>query len=233
MTAHQAEYPIRMMSRTLGVSHSGFYAHHRRPPSSRTVADEALSKRISEIHEASKETYGAPSTVIHHSDQGSRYTSVAFGLRCKEMGVRPSMGSVGDCYNNAPLGRLLRNRLPGSACARASLLPSNASCWIAASSRPRPRPASPASKAGTPPLAVIRLWGISHRSTMKGPPLKGWNLKARNRPSNRGNCELVNALEQDKAPGKAGKIGNDGYRFKASSEAAKKTTKENATLTKA
>jgi len=42
-----------------------------------------------------------PSSVIHHSDQGSQYTSVAFGLRCKEMGVRPSMGSVGDCHDNA------------------------------------------------------------------------------------------------------------------------------------
>jgi putative transposase len=39
--------------------------------------------------------------VVHHSDQGSQYTSVAFGLRCKEAGVRPSMGSVGDAYDNA------------------------------------------------------------------------------------------------------------------------------------
>jgi putative transposase len=37
-----------------------------------------------------------PQDVIHHSDQGSQYTSIAFGLRCKEAGVRPSMGSVGD-----------------------------------------------------------------------------------------------------------------------------------------
>lgn len=42
-----------------------------------------------------------PQDVIHHSDQGSQYTSVAFGLRCKEAGVRPSMGSVGDAYDNA------------------------------------------------------------------------------------------------------------------------------------
>lgn len=42
-----------------------------------------------------------PVRVIHHSDQGSQYTSVAFGLRCKEAGVRPSMGSVGDAYDNA------------------------------------------------------------------------------------------------------------------------------------
>jgi len=39
--------------------------------------------------------------VIHHSDQGTQYTSIAFGLRCKEAGVRPSMGSVGDAYDNA------------------------------------------------------------------------------------------------------------------------------------
>jgi putative transposase len=39
--------------------------------------------------------------VIHHSDQGSQYTSIAFGNRCQEMGVRPSMGTVGDAYDNA------------------------------------------------------------------------------------------------------------------------------------
>jgi len=42
-----------------------------------------------------------PDGVIHHSDQGSQYTSLAFGNRCKEAGVRPSMGSVGDAYDNA------------------------------------------------------------------------------------------------------------------------------------
>ena len=42
-----------------------------------------------------------PATVVHHSDQGSQYTSLAFGLRCKEAGVRPSVGSKGDAYDNA------------------------------------------------------------------------------------------------------------------------------------
>ena len=42
-----------------------------------------------------------PSGVIHHSDQGSQYASIAFGKRCREAGVRPSMGSVGDAYDNA------------------------------------------------------------------------------------------------------------------------------------
>ena len=42
-----------------------------------------------------------PKTVIHHSDQGSQYTSLAFGQRCAKLGVRPSMGGVGDAYDNA------------------------------------------------------------------------------------------------------------------------------------
>jgi len=42
-----------------------------------------------------------PESVIHHSDQGSQYTSIAFGKRCEQLGVRPSMGSVGDAYDNA------------------------------------------------------------------------------------------------------------------------------------
>ena len=42
-----------------------------------------------------------PQNVIHHSDQGSQYTLLAFGNRCKDAGVRPSTGSVGDAYDNA------------------------------------------------------------------------------------------------------------------------------------
>ena len=42
-----------------------------------------------------------PENVIHHSDQGSQYTSLAFGNRCRDAGVRPSTGSVGDAYDNA------------------------------------------------------------------------------------------------------------------------------------
>jgi putative transposase len=42
-----------------------------------------------------------PEAVIHHSDRGCQYTSYAFGKRCQEAGVMPSMGSVGDAYDNA------------------------------------------------------------------------------------------------------------------------------------
>ena len=46
-------------------------------------------------------TQRRPADVILHSDQGTQYTSIAFGLRCKRTAVRPSMGSVGDAYDNA------------------------------------------------------------------------------------------------------------------------------------
>ena len=39
--------------------------------------------------------------VLHHSDHGCQYTSLAFDTRCREAGITPSMGSVGDCYDNA------------------------------------------------------------------------------------------------------------------------------------
>jgi putative transposase len=218
--ANQDKHAVATMCRLFGVSPSGFYAWQKRPPSSRTRADEALLERIRQIHDRSRGTYGVPrihaeflaegirvgrgriarlmreagltgvsrrrgarttirdragravpdlvdrqftatepnrlwvadityiptwagflylsvvidawsrrvvgwsmanhlrtelvldalemalwqrrpSEVIHHSDQGCQYTSIAFGLRCREANVRPSTGSVGDAYDNA------------------------------------------------------------------------------------------------------------------------------------
>ena len=70
MTANQAEYPVQMMSRTLGVSRSGFYAYHSRPPSDRQVADATLTDRIATIYEASKQTYGVPRIHAELADEG-------------------------------------------------------------------------------------------------------------------------------------------------------------------
>jgi transposase InsO family protein len=42
-----------------------------------------------------------PHEVIHHSDHRCQYTSIAFGQHCEQFGVRPSMGSIGDCFDNA------------------------------------------------------------------------------------------------------------------------------------
>jgi putative transposase len=221
MNANQAIFPVRVMSRLLGVSASGFYAWVRRPVSARAVEDIGLTALIHAIHRRSDGAYGAPSiqaeladdhdrrvgqkrvarlmraaglrglhlrrfvtttlgdpvadrardhvdrhfvaegpdrlwvadityiptwtgflylaivldvwsrrvvgwamashlrtelvldalnmalaqrrpeAVIHHSDRGCQYTSYAFGTRCQEARVMPSVGSTGDAYDNA------------------------------------------------------------------------------------------------------------------------------------
>jgi len=39
--------------------------------------------------------------LIHHSDHGCQFTAVLFTRRCERAGIEVSMGSVGDCYDNA------------------------------------------------------------------------------------------------------------------------------------
>jgi putative transposase len=39
--------------------------------------------------------------LVHHSDRGSQYLSIKYTERLKEAGVEPSVGSVGDSYDNA------------------------------------------------------------------------------------------------------------------------------------
>ncbi len=53
--------------------------------------------------------------LIHHSDRGGQYLSIRYSERLALAGIEPSVGSVGDSYDNAPLGRLLCNRLSGNA----------------------------------------------------------------------------------------------------------------------
>jgi putative transposase len=39
--------------------------------------------------------------LVHHSDRGSQYTSIRYTQRLAEGGIEPSVGSVGDSYDNA------------------------------------------------------------------------------------------------------------------------------------
>jgi putative transposase len=39
--------------------------------------------------------------LIHHSDQGNQFVSLAFGQACGKAGIARSMGSRGDCFDNA------------------------------------------------------------------------------------------------------------------------------------
>jgi putative transposase len=40
-------------------------------------------------------------SAILHSDHGTQYTSWAFGQRLRAAGLLPSMGTIGDCYDNS------------------------------------------------------------------------------------------------------------------------------------
>jgi putative transposase len=43
---------------------------------------------------------------VIHSDHGSQFTSWAFSENVRRLGLLGSMGTVGDCYDNAPMGSL-------------------------------------------------------------------------------------------------------------------------------
>ena len=58
------------LCRLLGVSRSGYYAWRQRPPSARARADRGLNRRIREIHERSRGTYGAPRIRAELRDAG-------------------------------------------------------------------------------------------------------------------------------------------------------------------
>lgn len=43
----------------------------------------------------------ATAGLIHHSDRGTQYVSLRYSTRLAEAGIEPSVGSVGDSYDNA------------------------------------------------------------------------------------------------------------------------------------
>jgi putative transposase len=60
MKAHEAEFPIATMCRVLGVSRSGYDAWLSRTPSAHVRQDAVLTRRIQQIRQRSRGTYGAP-----------------------------------------------------------------------------------------------------------------------------------------------------------------------------
>lgn len=44
--------------------------------------------------------------LVHHSDRGSQYLSIKYSERLAEAGIEPSVGSVGDSYDNALAGTI-------------------------------------------------------------------------------------------------------------------------------
>ena len=98
---NQADYPITTMCRLLGVSTSGYYAWVDRGPSTRDEANARLLETINGIHQQSRRTYGAPRITAELREEGHLVGKNRVARLMKVAGIRPSMGSVGDCYDNA------------------------------------------------------------------------------------------------------------------------------------
>ncbi len=64
IAAHRAEYPVRLMCRTLGVLPAGFYAAQTRAPSARAQADARLRVDIQAAFTQAQQRYGSPR--VHH-----------------------------------------------------------------------------------------------------------------------------------------------------------------------
>jgi putative transposase len=65
------------------------------------MADHLRAELVVDALEMALERRRPAEGVVHHSDRGAQYTSLAFGQRCRRAGIAPSMGSTGDCYDNA------------------------------------------------------------------------------------------------------------------------------------
>jgi putative transposase len=66
-----------------------------------SMADHMRSELVVDALEMAVQRRRPAPGLIHHSDQGSQYVSLAFGQAARDAGIARSMGSKGDCYDNA------------------------------------------------------------------------------------------------------------------------------------
>jgi putative transposase len=84
--AEKANYPISLLCRVLRVSRSGYYDWKDRPPSKRHRENAALTEKIREIHDKSRQIYGYPR--VHAELRAS-------GVRCSRKRVARLMRKAG------------------------------------------------------------------------------------------------------------------------------------------
>ncbi len=68
--AEKDNFPVALMCRQLGVSSSGYYAWKERKPSRRAQEDAVLVKKIKQVHQESRGTYGSPRVVDDLKEDG-------------------------------------------------------------------------------------------------------------------------------------------------------------------
>jgi len=125
---HRDAHGVEPICKVLPIAPSTYYRHAARLAdpdrrSARAKRDETLCAEIRRIWNGNFRVYGARKVwralrrdgeqalyarrpaaaggLVHHSDRGSQYLSIRYTERLAEAGVRPSVGSVGDSYDNA------------------------------------------------------------------------------------------------------------------------------------
>jgi putative transposase len=66
-----------------------------------SIADHLRAELVCDAFDMALWTRKPSTGAIHHSDHGCQYTSYVFGRRLTDAGILGSMGSVGDCFDNA------------------------------------------------------------------------------------------------------------------------------------
>ncbi|MDQ3677301.1 MAG: IS3 family transposase [Actinomycetota bacterium] len=74
---------------------------YSRPIVGSAIADHIRSELVVEALQMALARRRPGAGVVHHSDQGSQYVSLAFGQACAQAGIARSMGSTGCCFDNA------------------------------------------------------------------------------------------------------------------------------------
>ena len=100
------ELRMRPICRVLPIAPSTYWAHVARradpgklPTRARTAhAGFVLDALEQALHERRPIQQGG---LVHHSDRGVQYVSIKYTERLAEAGIEPSVGSVGDSYDNA------------------------------------------------------------------------------------------------------------------------------------
>ena len=101
-------YSMQEVARRLGRVASTISRELRRNAATRSGGPE---RRLIGKHPQRRLTgfsYQPTKIVLRRPLESAQYTSVAFGARCKEAGVRPSTGSVGDAYDCESVGAASR-----------------------------------------------------------------------------------------------------------------------------
>ena len=101
--AERTSFPVQFMCRMLGISRSGYYGWKMRAPSKRNRENAALSAKIREIHQRSRQTYGSPRV---HAELR------ALGTRCSRKRVERLMRGAGlrDCMRGRRRGTTRRGK---------------------------------------------------------------------------------------------------------------------------